>query len=313
MKTKTTPVETVVAATDFSPNAEHALDWAQRVAAAHEANLVLVHAMPAPAIAGRGAPEFVSLPVEVYEEQERQARMLLEKRAARAQAAGIATEIRLPMDTPSASILDAIEQTGAGLVVVGTRGQTGLTRAFLGSVAAHVIRDAPCPVLTIPPAEADADGPVRRLLVPTDFSSDAEAAVDAALRLAGPIAEEMKIILLHVWRLPVILSPWATLPMESLERGAAEDARRRLEDAAQSLIARGFEVEIRQCQGDPADVIDREAAELDVDLVAMGTHGRSGLSRVFLGSVAERTLPTAPCPVLTVHNRDAGQEEGIAA
>lgn len=313
MNTKTTPLATIVAATDFSPNAERALDWAQRVAAAHEARLVLVHAMPAPAVAGTAAPEFVTLPAEVYEEQERQARTLLEERAARAQAAGVPSDIRLPMGAPSASILDAIEEDQAGLVVLGTRGQTGLTRAFLGSVAAHVIRDAPCPVLTIPPAGAATDRPLRRLLVPTDFSSDADGAVDAALRLAGPIAEEMKIVLLHVWRLPVIFSPWATLPMESLERGAAEDARRRLEEAAQSLTSRGFEVEIRQRQGEPADVIDREATELDVDLVAMGTHGRSGLSRVFLGSVAERTLPTAPCPVLTVHNRDAEQEEGIAA
>jgi len=294
------PVDTILAATDFSENALSALDWAEEIARSHDARLVLFHALPPP-ITAAAAPEFVVIPPEIYETQEQRAREHLEELAEKRRAAGAKAETRLSLGPSGQAILDAAQKEGADLVVVGTRGLTGLKRVFLGSVAARVIRDAPCPVLAIPAEEKGVHRPIRRLLVPTDFSDDAQRAVDAALRVLGAVSAEMKITLLHVWRVPIIFSPWATFPMDSFERGAAEDARRRLEEAAGPLRAQGYEVETRECQGEPADEIDRTAAAIGADVVAMGTHGRSGMSRVFLGSVAERTLPAAPCPVLTVH------------
>ncbi len=294
-------IETLLVATDFSEHANRAIDWARQIARAHDARLILFHALEPPVPAAAAAPEFVVVPPEIYEQQQEYARTRLEEEAATCRHGGTKTEAHLEIGPPASVLVDAAGKLGADLVVLGTRGLTGLERAFLGSVAARVIRQAPCPVLAVPGAPQGRERPIRKLLVPTDFSEDAALAVDAALHLLGPVSSEMKIILLHVWRVPVIFSPWATFPMESLERGAAENARRHLEEAAKPLRAAGFEVEVEECRGEPADEIDRRAAVHDADIIAMGTHGRSGLSRVLLGSVAERTLPTAPCPVLTVH------------
>lgn len=298
-------MNTVLAAVDFSENSVAALDWAQTIAQSHDARLVLCHVV-APMPPAAAAPEFVALPPSAYEAQENQAREQLEELARQRREDGQQVDTRLQVGPASETVISIADSEKADLVVVGTRGLTGLKRTFLGSVAARIIREARCPVFAVPSHENGKHRPIHRLLVPTDFSADAKLAVDAALRLLGPVSAEMKLTLLHVWRVPVIFSPWSTFPMEDLRRSAAADARRRLEEAAAPLRAEGYEVETKECDGEPADEIDRVAADVGADVIAMGTHGRSGLSRVFLGSVAERTLPSAPCPVLTVHSEDSG-------
>jgi len=298
-------MNTVVAAVDFSENSVAALDWAQTIAQSHDARLVLCHAVAPPTPPAAAAPEFVALPPSVYAAQENNAREKLEELAGQRRTGEQQVDTRLQVGPASDTVIAIADGEKADLVVVGTRGLTGLKRTFLGSVAARIIREAPCPVLAVPAHENGKHRPIHRLLVPTDFSTDARLAVDAALRLLGPVSAEMKLTLLHVWRVPVIFSPWSTFPMEDLRRSAANDAQRRLEEVAAPLRAEGYEVETTECDGEPADEIDRVAAAVDADVIAMGTHGRSGLSRVFLGSVAERTLPAAPCPVLTVHSEDS--------
>ena len=75
------------------------------------------------------------------------------------------------------------------------------------------------------------------------------------------------------------------------------------------LRAEGYDVEAVEREGEPAQIIDDEAREMGADAIAIGTHGRSGLRRLFLGSVAERVLPAAPCPVLTVRREGGTLDE----
>ncbi len=296
-------VKTVLAAMDFSENAARALDWAQDLARVHNARLVLFHAV-APPIGPAAVPEFVNLPPDIYEQQKECSRELLNEEVAKRRRSGVEIEARMEVGPSGPAIIDAAVEENADLVVVGTRGLTGLKRTFLGSVAARLIRDAPCPVLAVPATEEDVHRPVRRVLAPTDFSGDSGLAVETTIRMLGPVSEGMKVTLLHVWRVPVILSPWGTFPIERIRRQTANDAQRKLEEIATPLRDAGFDVETTECEGEPADAIDQEASRIGADLIAMGTHGRSGISRVFFGSVAERTLPTAPCPVLTVHRTE---------
>lgn len=298
-------METILAATDFSVNSAGAADWAEQIARARGARLVLCHAVP-PVPPATAAPEFIALPPEVFEQEEQRAREFLDGEAAKRRSADLTVETRIRVGPASQTIVEMAAEEKADLLVVGTRGRTGLERTFLGSVAARCIREAACPVFSVPPHERENLRPIHRLLVPTDFSDDAKLAVDVALKLLGPVSAEMKLTLLHVWRTPIIFSPWSSFPMPDLERGASEEAKKRLEEVAAPLRAEGYEVDTKERSGEPADEIDRVAGEVGADVIAMGTHGRSGLSRVFLGSVAERTLPTAPCPVLTVHSEGAG-------
>ncbi len=141
--------------------------------------------------------------------------------------------------------------------------------------------------------------PFKRILVATDFSDDARAALDAALELGAQLGAEVH--LFHSYRMPVeTFSPYGVpLPdsvMPELRRAAGEQL------AAELVRVRdaGLGGEIRLVEGPPAEGIAEAAAEIGADLVVMGTRGRTGLSHWVLGSVAERTVRLAPCPVLTV-------------
>jgi nucleotide-binding universal stress UspA family protein len=140
---------------------------------------------------------------------------------------------------------------------------------------------------------------VRRILVPVDFSENTPAVLEWAAHLAEEHASA--ILLLHAFHLPVefqqlegaYLPPdfWASVRTEaeaSLGRYVAE------------LEKRGIEVESIVCEGYAATVIVDEAESRGADLIVIGTHGRSGLKHLVLGSIAERVVQKSPCPVLTV-------------
>jgi nucleotide-binding universal stress UspA family protein len=114
-----------------------------------------------------------------------------------------------------------------------------------------------------------------------------------------------ELILVHAYHLPVEYSAYGSLPMSW---DFAKDASRAAEEAlakwAAELAASGWKVTTEVGEGPPASVIERLAIEREVDMIAMGTHGRSGLRELVLGSVARRVVHRAPCPVLTVRRRE---------
>jgi nucleotide-binding universal stress UspA family protein len=160
--------------------------------------------------------------------------------------------------------------------------------------------------LTVHPGDIQKHRRIRRILVPTDFSHDAEDAIHTALALLRDLDKGAHLILLHVYHLPIEYTAYGTIPtsVHYLEdAGAAAEAR--LDETAASLAREGLMVEPVARQGYPPEVIVEEAEERQVDLIAMGTHGRSGLAHLLLGSTAERVVQRAPCPVLTVRRPDA--------
>ncbi len=294
-------LKTVLVATDFSESADGAVDWAAELARPHGARLVLVHASmpPMPAVA---APEFVPLPPAAYEADRARVQVELTARVEALREKGVLVEGAARSGLAVEVILDMAETEAADLIVVGTRGITGAKRIFLGSTAAKVVRRAPCPVLTVHPDQVSGHRPVRTILVPTDYSDHADLAVRETIRLLGPVCASARVKLLHVYRLqPEVVYPWTPPHIASRAAEIVAEATERLEEVAQPLRRQGFDVELLVYEGYPPDVIDDTAAKTGADLIAMGTHGRSLLPRLVLGSVAERVLPGAPCPVLTVH------------
>lgn len=142
--------------------------------------------------------------------------------------------------------------------------------------------------------------PPKIILVPTDFSLSAETALDRALELAAKVGA--KVYVMHAYQLPVVGFPDGVL------LPTAEIASRIITWAQSELaacIARRKEssVEIVPIlkQADPRDAVLSAAEDLSADLVVMGTHGRHGLARALIGSVAESVVRTSPVPVMTVH------------
>lgn len=187
----------------------------------------------------------------------------------------------------------------ADLVVVGSRGRTGMRRVLLGSVAERVVRRAEPSVLVVR-GEA-VHGGYRRVVVGIDGSRTAELAMARALPL---LARHVRIDLVHCWQLPwggTMIQPADARPHDELRaelRAMSNDAGERLRAQLHALGRPAPELHTHLMLGPATQGLVTIAGERDADLVVVGSHGRRGIRRFVLGSVAETTVRHAPCSVL---------------
>lgn len=291
----------ILVGTDFSDTAAAAADWAVELARQQGARVELVHAVTIPP----SAPGFIPPGPQLAAAIEQAAVERLAEAAAALGERGIAVETFLGLGTPAQVILERAEATAAEMIAVGSRGLSGLRHVVLGSTAQRVVQGAPCPVLAVHPGDLGRHRPIRSILVPTDFSHDAEVAIHTALRLLAPLGRDARLTLIHAFNLPVEYTAYGPIPTSvHYLRDTGLDAERRLQEAVDGLGREGLTVDWVAHEGDPAGVIAAEAEARGVDLIAMGTHGRSGLRHLLLGSTAERVVQHATCPVLTIRRRE---------
>jgi nucleotide-binding universal stress UspA family protein len=227
-------------------------------------------------------------------------------------APGIAVEHRLTPGDPVEEILKTARETGCALIVMGTQGRSGVARLLMGSVAEQVVRRAPCPVVTekvpprppAPPAEqrseqarAPAAAPIHTILHPTDFSEPCAEAFRVACALARD--QSAQVIVLHVAVPPPAVPTMmpVPLPMPANHREELQAMLRRVRESVPDIPV---DCRVADGGGNAAATVVDVAQRVPCDLIVMGTHGRTGLGRALLGSVAEQVLRTAPCPVATV-------------
>ncbi|MFZ2087677.1 MAG: universal stress protein [Desulfobaccales bacterium] len=193
---------------------------------------------------------------------------------------GVAMEIRLRTGSPiHAEILAAADEIKPRLIVMGRRGRSGLERLLVGSVTARVIGHTPCPVLVVP---RNAVLSFNKPLVASDGSPAGQAACQTALELARRTGGKLTAV---------------TAAHGDLDPKRAKALVRDLAAAAKEL---DLDFDPLTPGGRPEDAIIEVAAAKHADLIIMGSHGRTGLKRLFLGSVAERVMGQAACPVLVV-------------
>jgi nucleotide-binding universal stress UspA family protein len=136
--------------------------------------------------------------------------------------------------------------------------------------------------------------PLATILHPTDFSERAEFAFRVACALARDY--DARLVLLHVIPPPMVVYAGGSVPPDP--RPTVEEMKRLLHEMEKQ--AQNVRVESRVMEGDPVNMILRAAEETHSDVIIMGTHGRTALARLLMGSVAEAVLRKAPCPVLTI-------------
>ncbi|MCB9556452.1 MAG: universal stress protein [Deltaproteobacteria bacterium] len=146
----------------------------------------------------------------------------------------------------------------------------------------------------------------RKILVPIDFSACSTAALDTAAELSKECDAQLDV--LHVLELPHYVVPDVMVAVpgagkQTLTEFARREASKELRQALERLETAGFMVNSRVRSGYPRDEILAVAEEGGYDLIVMGTHGRKGLSHLFLGSVAEQVVRRACCPVLTIRTK----------
>lgn len=146
---------------------------------------------------------------------------------------------------------------------------------------------------------------IQKILVPVDFSEHSAKALEMAIAMAKAF-DGATLHLLHCYHIqPVGVSPYGIVLPEAFDRDIREAASRQLDDWRQKAVAAGVKAEAHLSSMFPSVAIVDTADEIGADLVVMGTRGLSGLKHVLLGSVAERTLRAATCPVLTVKGPEA--------
>ena len=287
----------VLVATDFSPTAQAAIDWAVEIARPHGARIRLIHGLMLPA----PIADYVPVTPDFGDELRRAALARLDEASSHIAAAGVEADVDLRIGIPSQVILEAAGEASPDLIVLGTRGVTGLAHLLLGSTAERVVQRASCPVLTIHPEDTGRHRPIRTVVVPTDFSEDAERALVTANGLLRRLEREIKLVLVHAFHLPIEYTAYGPIPTSvNYLQDVGADAEARLDELAAEFTGEGLAVETACREGYAPDVIVAEATAHGADLIAMGTHGRSGLAHLLLGSTAERVVQRAPCPVMTI-------------
>ena len=242
-------------------------------------------------------PEFEVLAPQIVEKEERQTRERLEQIKSKAAEEGIECEIiARHTEAPFQAIVDEAEKNRADMIIMGRRGRTGLRRLLMGSVTAKVIGHAACDVLVVPKA---AEIRYQRILVATDGSKYSIAAASEAIG----IAKRCRASLYVVSVVPTeSASPFdivhSEMQHEMIAKKEFRDGEKNVNDLLVVAKQEGVRVEGLVVEGRPYEAIVEYAREKGVDLIVMGSHGRTGLERLLMGSVTERVVGHADCSVL---------------
>lgn len=284
-------VERILVPLDGSPFGERALPYALRLASATGARLILMHGHSPLVITSE--PDF---DVQAFATRLREGHVVVPSTS----TTGIEIEAvthDIYMDKVAEGICETIVEQGADLMVMSTHGYGGLGRWLYGSVADQVIRQSPVPVVLVPvTCDHVWEDTALRILVPLDGSSYAEEVLDPVGKLAAALKAEL---LLVGAAGPLEYGFAGGLPFAVSGFDAAlTETREYLERIAARLRADGHTVTVDAETGQAGTVIDSMARRRHADLIAMATHGRSGIARAALGSVATELLHRSTVPLL---------------
>ncbi|MDE3077336.1 MAG: universal stress protein [Chloroflexota bacterium] len=278
---------------DGSPLSERALDYAKPIVRGSGGRLTLVQAVHPGPSAGMD-------PAQAQINSIRAAELAMTKHVAALRAEGFRAERHIECGQPWDVILRSIHKLKADLVVMSTHGHSGLARVIYGAVADHVLRHSEAPVLLIPlNCERVWTGEAPRgVLLPLDGSALAEEALPPAVGLAGSL--NATITLLQVVQPFPPPSPYEGVSAAFDAQAALTEARDYLSTIQASPAVSDLVVDKVALVGHPAAMICSEAEKEQAAAIVMATHGRGGLARLVLGSVATSVLQACRRPMLLV-------------
>jgi nucleotide-binding universal stress UspA family protein len=296
----------IMVAIDGSDTASRGLQEAIKLAKEQQAKLAIIHVIDLVIVYGAG--QFPGAYVGATREL---AHETLERARKSAIAAGLDPEIQSPEIVTSGyhvaeTIAQAARDWKADLLVVGTHGRRGVSRWLLGSVAERIVRVAPCPLLLIRDHTPSGGVTYQRIMVAVDGSDTAQRGLQEAINFAKDQKAQLAIV--HV--IDIVVVDGAEEFSEKYIDSMRDYARETIEQARKTVQAAGIEAQVQSPEivttaYHVADTIAKAVQDWKADLLVVGTHGRRGVNRLLLGSVAERVVRVAPCPLLLVRGQSA--------
>jgi nucleotide-binding universal stress UspA family protein len=282
----TAPFAKILVCTDGSPDSEGAVTAALHLAETTGSQVFLLEVLFYMAGYELQSPDTLAPPVvnlALMQAQETATKARLEIWKAEAAKAGVSLTPRIRTSASAyEGILEEAGEVQPDLIIMGRHGYTGLTRLLMGSVTARVIGHSSCNVLVVPQGVTVS---FRRLMVASDGSAFSEAAWTEALSLAKTMGSDL-----------------IGVAVAAADRDiqAVTEVVRKLEAAASQ---QGVTLDTMIPMGRPEEGIVKAAEFKGASLIIVGSHGRTGLKRLLMGSVAERVIGTAKCPVLVVKKK----------
>lgn len=293
-------IKKILFPTDFSTCSEQAFDYALEITRRFNAELHLLHCI----VVYNATDSFTSISglEAVYEKLkdlsvENMTRMI-EKNSA--QDLKIEQQ-HIPAISAGPMIIDYAEKYDIDLIVMGTNGRQGVSHMLLGSIAEKAVQSAKCPVLTVrEKLVTKADGIIAKILVPIDFSQPSLAALEYAKNIARIYQSRLQ--LLHVIERPKYapIYPLDSISLANKESNLQGKLMTELATIAKNLEEPSIECDIFVVEGQASRDITKFAKEHGSDLIVISTQGLTGVEHFLMGSVAEKVVRRASCPVWTI-------------
>jgi len=303
---KTLSIQNIIVPIDFSKMSVQAIQVARQLARRFGASIRLAHVRHL-----NYATDFVAAapPIAPFSfmtfEQEREQTMFKELKKLASECGVSSAKCDVLSGAPPFDEICRLGQTiPADLVVMPTHGRTGLKQVFLGSTAERIVQHSSCPVLVTRGSAFQANNGsrfrIKTIVVPVDFSNCSREGLRYAIAFANEFGA--KIILVHATYLGYIYSAEGTAiyDIPGLRKAARKSAERKMRELIRSVDFGPIEFETAFTDGSPVIDICAFAKDHDVDLIITSTHGFTGLKHVLIGSIAEKVVRHAPCPVLVV-------------
>ncbi len=290
-------LKTILVPLDGSELAERVLPYASEIAQRAKAEILLLTSIQPVGIWDATATAIN------WEREERVAQEYLDAQKERLQAAGVKVRVKREHGEAAAGILETAEAENVSLIAISTHGRSGITRWLFGSVADRIVQSSHVPLLMIRPDDKDVAAPTfQKMLVPLDGSETAASVL--------PFVEEMarlfgaSLVLYHAVP-PISAYPGFETVNPQLDGQVLQEmqqqAKELLSSTARELEGRGLHATVAVSIDLAVDGILHAAKETSADLIAIGTHGRSGIGRMVMGSVANAVMRRSELPCLLVH------------
>jgi nucleotide-binding universal stress UspA family protein len=274
-------MKTILVPTDFSEEAQHALDFAAQLAGKTDSEVLLYHIVEHPSVpafetTGGGLPDVMEdvYFVKLVESANKTLEEYKEK------FTNIKISTKTDLGNPFVRITERIAESNVDLIVMGTKGASGLQEIFIGSNTERVVRNASCPVVTMSnPCKIEE---INKIAYPTNFADDDEELLAKVKKLQELFDARLQIVKIN--------TPHSYIDNRVFRKKAAE--------LVEKNGIENYDIHIYNAFNEEEGIV-YFCDEFQIDFVVMATHGRKGFMHFFLGSVAEDVVNHSPIPVWT--------------